>query len=306
MERAEPQADTCTLPDRDPVRSPHRAQRHGGVWAEMIMESLPVASGLEPVNPVRPPAGYIGGKRNLSRRLVTRIAAIEHSLYAEPFVGMGGVFFRRTHRPKAEAINDISGDVATLFRILQRHYQPFLDMLRWRFASRAEFDRLMRVDPETCTDLERAARFLYLQRNAFGGKVVGRHFGISYDQASKFRLSQLEPLPQEVHDRLEGVYIERLPYADFVARYDRPGALFYLDPPYHGCEGDYGPGVFSGADFDRLRGLLAALKGQFILSINDTPAIRTIFDGFEVEEVALTYRISGNPTAARELIISGP
>jgi DNA adenine methylase len=259
---------------------------------------------LFPVQPVSPVAGYIGGKRNLSRRLVALIDQVDHSLYAEPFVGMGGIFFRRTRRPGAEVINDVSQDVTTLFRILQRHYQPFLDMLKWRFASRTEFDRLMAVDPATCTDLERAARFLYLQRNAFGGKVVGRNFGVSYTTPSKFRLSMLEPLLQDVHDRLEGVYIERLTYDAFIRRYDRPGALFYLDPPYFDCEGDYGPGVFSKADFERLRGLLEGLQGRFIMSINDVPEIREIFAQFTIEPIELSYRVSGKVTPARELIIS--
>ncbi len=269
------------------------------------MESLTIAGELSPVQTVRPPAGYIGGKRNLSRRLVERINSIPHTLYAEPFVGMGGVFFRRTRRPGAEVINDISRDVVTLMRILQRHYQPFVDMLRWRFASRAEFDRLLAIDPETCTDLERAARFLYLQRNAFGGKVVGRSFGVSYAAPSKFRFSQLEDMLQDVHDRLEGVYIEQLPYAAFIGRYDRPGALFYLDPPYFNYEGDYGPGVFSPDDFAHLAGLLAAIRGRFMLSINDAPEIRAIFAGFAIEPVELSYRVSGKPTQARELIITG-
>ena len=266
--------------------------------------SVSVPGELSPVRPVHPPAGYIGGKRNLSRRLVAMIDAIPHDSYCEPFVGMGGVFFRRTRRPRAEVINDISSDVITLFRILQRHYQSFVDELRWRFASRAEFERLMKVDPTTLTDLERAARFLYLQRNAFGGKVVGRHFGISYDAPSKFRLSTLEPMLQDVHDRLEGVYIERLSYDAFIRRYDRPGALFYLDPPYWDCETDYGAGVFSKADFETLSGLLGALQGRFVLSINDTPEVRAIFAPFQILPVEVSYRVSGRPTAARELIIS--
>ncbi len=84
----------------------------------------------------RPVAPYIGGKRNLARRLADRIEAIPHDLYAEPFVGMGGVFLARRRAAPIEVINDISTDVATLFRILQRHYQAFLDMLRWQLTSR--------------------------------------------------------------------------------------------------------------------------------------------------------------------------
>lgn len=303
--RVTPRGISPHLARSRPGPTPSPGAPAGVSWMFNYMESSPVIAALQPVQPVKPPAGYLGGKRNLSRKLVAQIAAIPHTLYAEPFVGMGGIFFRRTTRPPTEVINDISADVATLFRILQRHYQPFLDMLRWRFASRHEFERLLAIDPSTCTDLERAARFLYLQRNAFGGKVVGRSFGVSYSSPSKFRLSLLEPMLQDIHDRLDGVYIERLPYRDFIRRYDRPGALFYLDPPYAGCEGDYGPGVFSADDFACLAELLANLKGRFVLSINDTPAIRDTFAAFNLSPVELTYRVSGQATAARELIITG-
>jgi DNA adenine methylase len=170
---------------------------------------------LIPVAPVRPVAPYLGGKKNLARRLTALIEATPHTSYAEPFVGMGGIFLRRRARPKAEAINDISGDVTTLFRILQRHYQAFMDMLRWQLTSRADFERLTVTDPDTLTDLERAARFLYLQRVAFGGKVASRHFGVSAATPARFDVTKLAPMLAEVHERLAPVAIERLPYADF-------------------------------------------------------------------------------------------
>lgn len=260
---------------------------------------------FESVQPVRPIAPYIGGKRALAKRLVARIEATPHTIYAEPFVGMGGVFFRRRSRPRKEVINDISADVATLFRLLQRHFQQLLDVLKWQVCSRADFERLMAVDPGTLTDLERAARFLYLQRTAFGGKVAGRNFGVTFDGPARFDLTKLVPMLEAVHERLCGVDIERLPYPDLIARYDRPETLFYLDPPYHGNEADYGLGVFSAADFERLRALLEDIQGCFIMSINDTPLIRELFDRFDIEEVGVNYRLSGKVTAARELIISG-
>lgn len=229
-----------------------------------------------------------------------------HDTYAEPFVGMGGVFLRRRRAPKGEIINDRSGDVATFFRILQRHYVPFMDLLRWQFTSRREFERLKATDPATLTDLERAARFLYLQRTAFGGKVAGRNFGVD-PMGGRFNVAKLEPMLDALHDRLAGVTIECLPWADFIARYDRPGTLFYLDPPYYGGETDYGAGMFDRAEYARMAEVLSALKGRFILSINDVPEIRRTFAGFSVQQVRLTYSISGNDNAkqARELIITG-
>lgn len=266
------------------------------------MESITTA-----VRPVSPAAPYLGGKRNLSRRLVDLIATIPHDTYVEPFVGMGGVFLRRTAKPRVEVINDISADVATLFRILQRHYQAFMDVLKWQITSRAEFERLVRVDPLTLTDLERAARFLYLQRLAFGGKVVGRAFGVDRQTPGRFDVLKLAPMLEEIHERLSGVVIERLPYSDLIERYDGAGTLFYLDPPYWGCETDYGKD-FARADFERLAEQLATIAGKFVLSINATDGSREVFRPFQVEEVETTYTIStataGGAKRVLELIVS--
>lgn len=258
---------------------------------------------------VRTPAPYIGGKRNLSRRLVALIAGIPHETYVEPFVGMGGVFLRRTTKARAEVINDLSADVATLFRILQRHYQAFMDMLKWQLTSRAEFERLVAIDPMTLTDLERAARFLYLQRTAFGGKVVGRTFGIDRRSPGRFDVTKLAPVLEEIHDRIAGVVIERLPYGDLIRRYDGPGTLFYLDPPYWHSEADYGPGTFAREDFEILAEQLAAIAGKFVLSINATPGARAVFRRFDIEEVDTTWSLStasaGGAKRVRELIVQG-
>ncbi|CAD7336018.1 DNA adenine methylase [Sphingomonadales bacterium 56] len=263
---------------------------------------------LDKVSPVSPAAGYLGGKRNLARRICAIIEATEHDGYGEPFVGMGGIFFRRAARPRFEAINDISGDVTTLFRVVRRHYQAFVDEMEWLLAGREEFERLRAVDPATLTDIERAARFLYLQRLAFGGKIVGRNFGVSTSTSARFNLAQLRATLMAIRDRLQPVVIERLPYGDFLRRYDRPGMLFYLDPPYWDCEEDYGRGVFCREDFDRLAAQLQGLAGKFILSINDTPGVRECFAGFAMSEVETTYSVAtaarGRGKKAGELIIS--
>lgn len=266
---------------------------------------MTVSSSLNAVAPVSPVAPYIGGKRSLAKRLVERINATPHDIYAEPFVGMGGVFFRRDRRPPKEVINDINRDVVLLFRWLQRHYQQVLDALKWQICSRADFIRLAKTDPSQLTELERVARFIYLQRTAFGGKVVGQNFGVSRTQGASFNLTKLVPLLEAVHDRLCDVDTECLPYETFMQRYDTPGTLFYIDPPYWGCEDDYGRGVFSPDDFELLRGILDGLKGRFIMSINDAPEVRSIFSGLAMEEATLNYRISGKATPARELIITG-
>lgn len=258
------------------------------------------------VKPLDPLAPYIGGKRNLARRIVQRIEALPHETYAEAFVGMAGVFLRRGRAPKAEVINDYNRDVANFFRVLQRHYLPFLDMIRWQITTRAEFERLAATDPATLTDLERAARFLYLQRTAFGGKVSGRSFGVSVGRSGRFDITRLGPMLEEVHERLAGVVVECLDFREFLRRYDRPGTLFYLDPPYYGSEGDYGRNLFQREDYQDLVELLRDLRGQFLLSINDVAPVREMFEGFELEAVETTYSLAGGAKSkrTRELIIA--
>lgn len=261
---------------------------------------------MRPVEPTRTPAGYIGGKRNLARRITALIETIPHQTYAEAFVGMGGIFLKRRTAPPAEVINDYSGEVANLFRILQRHYPQFMETLKFQLSGRREFERLKASDPATLTDLERAGRFLYLQRLAFGGKVNGRNFGVSTDRAAGFNVVTLAPLLDAIHERLAGVTIEQLRWQDFLKRYDREGTLFYLDPPYWGSEDDYGQAMFGRDEFEAMADHLSRLKGRFILSINDVPEIRTVFARFDLQAVETTYSIHVNKSArAGELVISG-
>lgn len=252
----------------------------------------------------RPVAAWMGGKKVLAPRIAEMIAGTPHTLYAEPFVGMGGVFFKRRQAPKAEVINDRNGDVANLFRILQRHYPQFMDTLKFQITSRREFERLKACDPATLTDLERAARFLYLQRLAFGGRARNPSFGVDYERGGRFNLIKLGPLLEDAHERLAGVIIENLDWPDFIDRYDRPGTLFYLDPPYWGCEDDYGKQLFGREQFAAIAERLGRIKGRFILSINDVPEIRELFGRFDMEPVELKYTVSaGRAVPARELII---
>ncbi|MEA5162606.1 DNA adenine methylase [Cereibacter sphaeroides] len=259
---------------------------------------------MKQVPPAAPVAPWLGGKKRLHPLILERIEAIPHRAYVEPFVGMGGIFLRRRFRPRLEVMNDRNGEIINLFRILQRHYPQLLEIMRFQICSRREFDRLRLTDPATLTDLERAARFLYLQRLSFGGKLDGV-FGVSAGHGPRFSLARLEPVLDAAHERLDGVVFESLDWADLIPRYDTAETLFYLDPPYFGGENDYGKGLFDRAQFARIAEILGSLKGAFLLSINDTPEIRALFGRFHLEPVRLNYSVSASgSTEAQELLVS--
>lgn len=260
------------------------------------------------VEPVSPAAHWIGGKKQLSPRICALIEAAPHRVYAEPFVGMAGVFLRRSVAAQVEAINDRDRDVANFFRILQRHYQAFMDMLKWQLTARSEFERLSKQDPATLTDLERAARFLYLQRLSFGGKVSGRSFGIDTFGPARFDITKLGSMLESIHERLAGVTIDCLDWREFIARWDRDETLFYLDPPYYGTE-TYYQASFPPGDHRALAAVLRGIKGQFILTMNDCDATRAIYGdpAFALVSVDLTYTAGsarGAGKDAAEIIVT--
>jgi len=87
------------------------------------------------------------------KTIIGCINTIDHSGYVEPFVGLGGVFLKHNQQSKTDVINDISGDIVTLFRVLQRHYPYFMDFLKFHITSRREFEWLVKTDSVTLTDI---------------------------------------------------------------------------------------------------------------------------------------------------------
>ena len=261
------------------------------------------ATSHQSVEPLTGAFPWIGGKRVLAKTILPRIDAVPHVCFAEPFVGAGGIFLRRRHRSRSEAINDRSNDIAGFFRVLQRHPDALLEELSARLTSRAEHERLRASDPTGMTDIERAARFYYLQYCAYGGKPEAVWAGSALSRA-RFNITRLRPMLRRIHERLAAVYIDCLDFEAFIRRWDRPTTLFYIDPPYWGCERYYGKNLFAREDFERLAGVLRGIQGRFIMSLNDRSEVREIFAGFQVETVETVYRVAGPAQPVTELLIS--
>jgi DNA adenine methylase len=244
----------------------------------------------------------MGGKSRLAKRIVAMMP--EHEAYAEVFAGAAWVFFAKPPS-RFESINDINSDLVTFYRVLQYHLEEFCKQFKWLLSSREWFDDWNRqIEAGGLTDIQRAARFYYLQRHSFSANIVRRSFGRSIHRSPRVNLVRLEEELSDVHLRLVRVTIENLPWQDYLSRYDSATTFFYLDPPYCGFEAIYGPGLFSRSDFPLLASRLSAIGGKFILSINDVPEMRDIFSAFRITEVGTTYcSHNAGDMAARELLI---
>lgn len=248
---------------------------------------------------------WLGGKSQLSKQISSYLNHIPHSCYVEPFMGAAHVFFRK-NQVKTEVLNDINKDLTTLFRVLQYHLEEFLRYYKWTLCSRDDFQRLKELNPDSLTDIQRAARFYYIQKLAFGGHVKNPNFGTATTSPPRLNLFRIEEELSQVHIRLHRVLIENLGWSEVIKRYDRPHTLFYVDSPYFGNENDYGKNLFPRTDFPKLAKQLGAIKGNFVLSINDKPEIREIFRDFFLIPVQVRYSIgkTGKNNKFAELIIS--
>jgi DNA adenine methylase len=250
-------------------------------------------------NPIIP---WPGGKRRLLKHLYPHFPA--HECYVEAFAGGAAALLMRPTPAPVEVLNDINGELVNLYRCVRHHLEEFVRMFRWSLVSRQLFEWCQLERPETLTDIQRAARFFYLQKLAFGGKVSGQNFGyVASGNGPKLNLLRIEEELSAAHVRLANVIVEHLPWHDCLQRYDRPATLHYLDPPYWETEG-YGVD-FPFSEYERMAELMRSLQGRAVLSINDHPEIRRVFEGFALVPLQIRYTVGreGRDHASGELII---
>lgn len=252
-------------------------------------------------NSASPLVPWVGGKRRLAPQILPLLP--EHSCYVEPFAGAAALFFAKPPA-KVEVLNDVNGELVRLYRVVQHHLDEFVRQFRWALTSRQLFTWLQQTPPDTLTDIQRAARFFYLQKCGFGGKVDGQTFGTATTAKARLNLLRIEEELSAVHLRLHQVFIEHLDWAACVEKYDRPHTLCYLDPPYWGTEG-YGV-EFALDQYDRMAELLRTMKGKAVVSVNDIPEMRRAFKGLTMKRLSIKYTVgvSGTGRGAKgELLI---
>lgn len=250
----------------------------------------------------RPLIPWMGGKRRLAAHILPVFP--EHSCYVEPFSGAAALFFLK-EPVKVEVLNDVNSDLVNLYRVVQHHLEEFVRQFRWALTSREIYGWLKSTAPSTLTDIQRAARFFYLMKCGFGGKVEGQTFGVATTTPSRLNLLRLEEDLSAVHLRLHQVFIEQLDWSECVRRYDRPHSLFYMDPPYWGTEGyDVAFGL---EQYDKIATLMKTMRGKSLVSVNDIPVMRQAFAGLQIRELSIRYSVGGGAkprTTTGELLIS--
>lgn len=188
--------------------------------------------------PTRPVLRYHGGKWRIAPRILAHFPP--HRTYVEPFGGAASVLLRKP-RAYAEAYNDLDGEIVNVFRVLR---DPALAAELRRAVELTPFARAEFRDAYLPSDdpVERARRILVRSWMGHGStgclskaSAARTGFRADIDRRGTCPAVDWGRWPAQVPafvERLRGVVIECEPAERVIRRYDRPDALFYVDPPY--------------------------------------------------------------------------
>lgn len=238
---------------------------------------------------------WVGGKKALRKIILEQFPA-EYGRYIEVFSGAGWILFAKERRVKLEVYNDMDGRLVNLFRCVKYHPEALQKELDWTLNSREQFFDA-REEARGLTDIQRAARFFVLIKESFGTDC--QSFGVRAKD-----LAKAADYLKEVSKRLRMVVIEHLDFERILKTYDRPDALFYLDPPYFHAEKYYASG-FGKEDHARLHDALGRVKGRFILSYNDCEEARELYKDYNIISTSRSDSLAAKSVSRRynELII---
>jgi DNA adenine methylase len=270
------------------------------------------APSTAPLPKGKPFLKWAGGKRQLLDQIRNFLPVNGNACtYYEPFIGGGAVFFDL--QPARAVINDRIGDLAAVYRVIQRGIDELLELLEKHRVqnSRDYYYRIRNQDRDkgryaNMGDVERAARFLYLNRTCYNGLYRVNRRGEFNVPRGRYKTAPVydEANLQAIHHYLASNKIDIL-NGDFAGAVKTAGGgdFVYFDPPYHspnrsGFTG-YQAAGFGEDEQRRLRDTFADLARRGVsclLSNSDTPFIRELYRDFEI--IGLEARRAINSNAA--------
>ena len=225
---------------------------------------------------------WVGGKKSLRDKIIIRFP-LNYERYIEVFGGAGWVLFHKTPE-KFEVFNDANSNLVNLYRCVRRNARKLIYKLMFMINAHDDFRCIVQQRRRGLfarfRDYDRAAKFYYLIQYSYGHKT-DQYCCKPVSMWKKF------PLIERAAERLQSVAIENRDFEELIKLYDRPDSFFYCDPPYYDTESFYNDVDFKREDHIRLKNTLLECEGKFLVSYNDCPEIRELWDipGIYIEEV---------------------
>lgn len=259
---------------------------------------------------VKPILKWAGGKRQLLPQ-ITAAAPEGYERYFEPFVGGGAVLFGL--QPERAIVNDLNAELINLYEVVRGDVEKLIALLS-TYPNDAEFFAQMRAldrDAEafaTLSDVERAARTVYLNKTCYNGLYRVNSQGQFNAPFGRYKNPTIcdEVTLRAVSEYLRGAEIEfHNGSYEAVLGAATERDFVYLDPPYDPVNVTssfvgYAAGGFGRAEQVRLKEACDELDARgvkFMLSNSATDFIRELYADYNVGIVSATRAI--NSVASR-------
>jgi DNA adenine methylase len=252
---------------------------------------------------------YYGGKVRLAPWIAGHFPP--HACYVEPFCGALSVLLHKAPA-RFEVANDLDGEVVNFFRVLRDRPEDFRRAVELTPYARAEVD--LACDDSavaTATPLERARRFYVRSWQSIHGAPSRGRMGWRYEKGGARGWSRTVTDAWaatghllEIAARLKAVQLECDDALRVIARFDAPGTLFYVDPPYVASTRSerWATAAYAhemtDAQHTELAGLLRGLAGMVVLSGYPSPLYAGLYPDWERVERRATVQGAGTATEA--------
>jgi DNA adenine methylase len=239
---------------------------------------------------------WAGGKTRLLPQLLARVPA-GFCRYYEPFMGGAALFFAL--EPERAVLGDVNAALVGLYRTLVGDVDAVIDVLRAHKAQHSDpgyyYDVRKRWNDVSARaawpDAETAATFVYLNKTCFNGlwrENRGGEFNVPRGDYVNPTIVDDDGL-RAASRALSRVMIMHATYVETTIDAG-DGDFVYLDPPYDPLSGTSSFTAYAASPFGKAeqRGLADHARflrdrGAFVmLSNNDTPFVRELYDGFEI------------------------
>ena len=266
---------------------------------------------------LKPVVKWAGGKRQLLKKLKEKVPN-EFNRYFEPFIGGGALLLGL--QPKDFVIADINSELINMYEVIRSFPLEFIYSLEKYISCNNEEDyiRIRSISPNSLNYIERASRFVYLNKTGFNGLYRQNNKGIfnvpfgNYKKMKLFDQQNIISISEYFNNNIMEIYTQD--YKDTIAL-AQTNDLVYLDPPYHKEKNNSFTRYYK-KDFDDKEQLelancfieLDSRGCHLIMSNANTTYIKRLYGFYNIEILEATRSINANGSGRgkkpRELLIT--
>jgi len=272
----------------------------------------PLESDSEHRKPWSPPIFRWAGSKKKLVPILLKHCPSNYGRYIEPFAGSACLFFAL--KPKKVILGDINEELLHAYNTIRNHPKIVARAAKAIPNSKVMYYKIRNTDPNILNPVDRAARFVYLNRFCFNGVYRVNKRG-QFNVPRGYRTGQIQDESMFYRYSLLLRSVEfRIGDFEKCLQDTQKNDFLYLDPPYatngHRRTGEYGNNCFESKDIIRLVKILKQIDkigARFLLSYANTSELANLLPSWTCNKLLVRRHVAGfakHRVKVKEVIIS--